>query len=298
MDVLNFVWLKDHNNSGPADPNYSFPIPKKDLDNAIKTAKENPDHQVNIWLNYMDLDANEKVYLKNFAEKAPNVTYRDLNDVAAFRTNPLFQSNNEIDKWRKNDFVRLIVTEHSLSKENAARAYYADFDFNLPALSSDKVQGNVDRAGFVLCHDGTIIENGFFGFSNSFENTTHFLRDKLIPETLEAYNPTKTYIDPCTHKERTFAPEPEGYGTFSRCVADVVDNDLLQRGKKLSSIKGNIDDDVLPDYTIPVSTTNGPYSKIYGDGFTKAHSENLKISDFPAIPLATKIKNIFLRCTG
>jgi len=226
MDALNYIWLSNDKYYDPKEFASKSPIPTEYLDNAVRTARDNPDVQVNIWAEFGKVD---KRYFDDFVIKPQNLTFRNLNDVEGYREDPLFHDANA-DIWKKCDLVRLYVLDHVISKENAANAYFSDFDIKSPKFSSAPVQDKLKHTGYVFSYCDRdknghgYIENGWFGINGAYERENNLLKKEFIPSTKSGYA----------------WGNKNGWMAFCKCAG------------KICNLSGKITTELLKDYAIDV----------------------------------------------
>ncbi|MDD4616602.1 MAG: hypothetical protein PHW76_05745 [Alphaproteobacteria bacterium] len=184
MDSVNYIWLCNSDYYNPENFSSTSPVPAEYINNADIMAQKNPETSINIWVNLGEMSDRDIVYISRLAEALPKNCYvRDLNEIPAFKTDPIFAEKSNLAIWGKVDLARLYVIDHVLSDERTDTAYYSDFGIPVKDLSSDEITEKLAKKGCVFSYmkhptRPPRIENGFFGINKSLKN---IMRDLFIP---------------------------------------------------------------------------------------------------------------------
>lgn len=182
MDTLNYIWLSNKKYYNPAKFESKSPIPVEYLNNAIKTALQNQNVNVFVWIDSKKIRGQDASFLNQVAVPE-NLSFRDLNTVDVYRNDPFFQ-NRATNIWQKCDLLRLSVVDHVLTNKTVETAFYSDFDVYIPKISSKVIQGRLNKTGLIFCYVRHFFENGFFGIRR---DKKKLLEDMFIPYTKTGY---------------------------------------------------------------------------------------------------------------
>jgi len=176
----------------------SCPIPDALIENTRINAAANIGVPVNIWVDLCGVGETDSdvITMLNAQESAPNITYRSLDEITRYKTDPLFKikpQDQEKIIWEQVDVARLLVLEHMLDSSKEA-AIYSDMDMNLQDSRFHKALGILEEFGAVVMelHDHGGLENGFFGFKQS---KKAFLSEELLDAEAEKPTGLTTYYD-------------------------------------------------------------------------------------------------------
>ena len=179
LDVLvNYVWL----NAEPDVPDRvaESSVPLRYLDEAYANARRYPAVRFKIWFDESMLDARTRRCVGDHRQRrAPaNIAFSDLNQIPAFRAEPIFADAARTDIWARVDYARLLVLDHALASEPETYVVYADFD--IPRLHLRAARKKMEAHGVVLVTGGAIrhwppclnrrradLQNSYLGFQKA-----------------------------------------------------------------------------------------------------------------------------------
>ncbi len=200
---LNYVWIQAVKFPSPEeDQEIACPIPQGLFSNIIKAANDNPDVPIRIWVDIYGIGGHPAPVMQslnslNSLKSAPNITFKSLDSIPAYQTDPLFEKphvdfEHPYDPiWQQVDLARLYVLRQELLNDNVDTAIYADMDMVLPSLRQGRFYNIIDQYGICLsrfCRNPDVpngtLENDFFAFDRNFGR--EYLMSRMIPTTQDA----------------------------------------------------------------------------------------------------------------
>jgi len=184
--ILNYVWINDKPDNIDMLRDDLCSVPLHYFDRAFKNARDYPDVDVNIWVDYAMLDGYSRLFVDSYTlmQEMPNVRLHNLRDIPTYVQTPMFDTSGQHPIWSRVDYARLLVLEHCLGNMPARDVFYADFDVQNVKLDQKNLKDCMNHYGCIIGR-ADIIENSFFGFRKG-TKAEDFLVSTLLPETLEA----------------------------------------------------------------------------------------------------------------
>jgi hypothetical protein len=212
LKALNLLWIYPEFLSG--DKEYFQPIPDKTIENIFFVCGQNPAIDVRLWIDKQRLTLQQINFIKSLEELCPskNLIVRDLREISAYASEPLFNKSDSSSDWRWN--------KHSLiwQQVDAARilacldgsydqSFYADADITNLKIENQIIQSIMRNHGLILA--GGVGSTGYAWYENQMFGFTPTHRDffeALYKRSLE---------DAYTHKQN-------GYGAFIDLINEIV----------------------------------------------------------------------------
>jgi len=188
---LNYAWRQATSFSKPLTMDeIQCPIPDGLMANVNEIAERFPYTQNNIWVDIYGIGNHSNLIMNelNKMASAPNITFKPLDQISAYVTNPLFEipsqdiTHPHDPLWQQVDLLRLHVLREELSGGNFDGAVYADMDMDITEEVIERAGMIIDNFGFVAARksEGAMIENQFFGLNR---HQIDFLTYTLIGHT-------------------------------------------------------------------------------------------------------------------
>jgi len=184
---LNFVWINAVRETSLKPEDFlSCPIPELYRQNVARIAQSMPSLPITIWVDVAGVGNNSVEIVKAVGAQSniPNVTFRSLDDVPAYHTNPVFEKASvNLDRpydplWQQVDMARLLVLDHCLS-DGDHKAIYSDFNRDISPEIIKESMVRLETQGFVV---GDGFQSGFQGYlygdnkySNNFRPENQFI---------------------------------------------------------------------------------------------------------------------------
>ncbi|MEM6812052.1 MAG: hypothetical protein AAF549_06265 [Pseudomonadota bacterium] len=200
---LNFVWINAVKHVANDSAALSCPIPQIYQENVARISSENPDIPITIWMDLYGPGKNTTALIEGAgkASNIPDITFRSLDEVASFTTNPLFRKHPvDLDRpydplWQQTDLARLIVIDKIIASGEFDAALYSDFSREITPEILKTAERKLKKYGVVVgdgrayedptllsflgqdYSDGHRVENQFFGFR---QNQLSFFREGVV----------------------------------------------------------------------------------------------------------------------
>lgn len=157
------------------------------MDNVVEIANNFTEIPINIWIDIYGIGNHPDRIMAdlNQMHQQPNITFKALDSIPAYTTNPLFEKKSVNMKdphdplWQQVDLARLYVLRECLTTEEPRGAIYADMDMDISTDTLLKAEYLLDNFGAITGRPSKKfgLENQFFGVA---KHQLSFLVNELI----------------------------------------------------------------------------------------------------------------------